>query len=323
MAAYGVALAAERRRSEARTRATVAFARRLDRPAELRPLVAAQRMDQARLTMRLHAGGDDTAALARDSLVAAQPARAGGDARRARPARRLERRRRRPARTRRRLERAVRVADRRRAHVADVDRRGLRARRLRRRRSTPSASGTRRRALFRAVPYGRNLFCSGHVQLPDGRTLLVGGHINAYRGARRHDALQRADEHVLPRRRTWPSRAGTRPRRSCRTAACSSSPATGSSRTGPAQPPPFSDASVNSLPELYNPTTNTWTSLTSGQLTTPLYPQLFVLSDGRIVDVGPDTTTRVLTPGIVDVVDRRRRARSTGTAPSCTGRTRS
>ncbi len=31
----------------------------------------------------------------------------------------------------------------------------------------------------------------------------------------------------------------------------------------PGQPPPFSDASVNSLPELYNPTTNTWTSLTS------------------------------------------------------------
>ena len=66
--------------------------------------------------------------------------------------------------------------------------------------------------LFRAVPYGRNLFCSGHVQLPDGRTLLVGGHINAYRGARRHDALQRADELVLPRARTWPSRAGIRPR---------------------------------------------------------------------------------------------------------------
>ena len=35
---------------------------------------------------------------------------------------------------------------------------------------------------FRAVPYGRNLFCSGHIQLADGRTLIVGGHINAYEG---------------------------------------------------------------------------------------------------------------------------------------------
>ena len=35
---------------------------------------------------------------------------------------------------------------------------------------------------FRPVPYGRNLFCSGHIQLADGRTLIVGGHITAYEG---------------------------------------------------------------------------------------------------------------------------------------------
>ena len=54
---------------------------------------------------------------------------------------------------------------------------------------------------------------------------------------------------------------------------------------------------MNSLPEVYNPGTNAWTSLPSGQLTSPLYPYLFVLSDGRILNVGPDLTTRVLTPG--------------------------
>ncbi len=32
------------------------------------------------------------------------------------------------------------------------------------------------------VPYGRNLFCAGHIQLADGRTLIVGGHINANEG---------------------------------------------------------------------------------------------------------------------------------------------
>ena len=29
------------------------------------------------------------------------------------------------------------------------------------------------------MPYGRNLFCSGHIQLADGRTLIIGGHITA------------------------------------------------------------------------------------------------------------------------------------------------
>ena len=83
----------------------------------------------------------------------------------------------------------------------------------------------------------------------------------------------------------------------------------------PGQLPPFSDASVNSLPELYDPRTNTWTSLPSGQLTSPLYPYLFVLSDGRVLNVGPDLTTRALTPGPWTWSTRRRRARSTGTAP--------
>ena len=117
------------------------------------------------------------------------------------------------------------------------------------------------------------------------------------RGARGHDALQRADEHLLPRRRTWPRRAGTRPRRSCLTAACSSSPATGSSRTGPGR---CRRSPTHPSTRCRRSTTRPRTrgrACTSAQLTTPLYPQLFVLSDGRILDVGPDTTTRVLTPG--------------------------
>jgi len=37
---------------------------------------------------------------------------------------------------------------------------------------------------------------------------------------------------------------------------------------------------VNSLPSIFNPKTNTWTDLTSATLTSPLYPYMFVLSDG-------------------------------------------
>ena len=64
----------------------------------------------------------------------------------------------------------------------------------------------------------------------------------------------------------------------------------------PGATPPFSDASVNSLPEVFNPTTGTYTDLTGSKLTSPLYPFMFVLSDGRVLDAGPDTTTRILDP---------------------------
>ena len=64
----------------------------------------------------------------------------------------------------------------------------------------------------------------------------------------------------------------------------------------PSQPHPFEDASVNSLPEIYNPKTNSWTDLTSATLTAPLYPFMFVLSNGKVFDAGPDTVTRTLDP---------------------------
>ena len=35
---------------------------------------------------------------------------------------------------------------------------------------------------FLPVPYGRNLFCAGHIQLADGRTLIVGGNVSADSG---------------------------------------------------------------------------------------------------------------------------------------------
>ena len=112
------------------------------------------------------------------------------------------------------------------------------------------------------VPYGRNLFCAGHVQLADGRTLIVGGNISA------DDGLADTTIFDPPTNRTSAgptcrSGAGIRRRRSSRTDACSRSPATTSSQDSPGQPPPFSDASVDSLPSIYNPTTNTWTDLTA------------------------------------------------------------
>ena len=73
---------------------------------------------------------------------------------------------------------------------------------------------------FSRCPSGANLFCAGHMTLPDGRLFVAGGHELAYDGLEEHDALQPADEHLVRRARTWPWAAGTRRPRRCRTAAC-------------------------------------------------------------------------------------------------------
>ena len=157
---------------------------------------------------------------------------------------------------------------------------------------------------FETVPYGRNLFCSGHIQLADGRTLLVGGHINANEGL--------ADTTIFnPVTKTYFRGPDMSVGRWYPTA---TQLADGRVFTiagdnivqdRPGVDPPFSDASVNSLPSVYNPRTNTWTDLPGARLTSPLYPYLFVLSDGRIINVGPDKITRVIDPATWTLVDRR------------------
>jgi hypothetical protein len=40
---------------------------------------------------------------------------------------------------------------------------------------------------------------------------------------------------------------------------------------------------IGDIPELYNPTNNTWTQLGGAQLNMPLYPHMYVLPDGRVL----------------------------------------
>ena len=149
---------------------------------------------------------------------------------------------------------------------------------------------------FVPVPYGRNLFCAGHVGLGDGRTLILGGHINANDGLADTTIFDsttnswfRGPDMTVGR---WYPTATLLPDGRSFVIAGDNIV-----QDRPGATPPFSDASVNSLPEVYDPKTNSWTDLPGARLTTPLYPFMFVLSDGRLLDAGPDTTTRVLTPG--------------------------
>ncbi|MGH3126858.1 MAG: galactose oxidase-like domain-containing protein, partial [Gaiellaceae bacterium] len=149
---------------------------------------------------------------------------------------------------------------------------------------------------FLPVPYGRNLFCSGANQLADGRTLILGGHVNANFGlfdttifdSGTNTYFRGQDMSV---RRWYPTNTLLPDGRTLVFAGDNID------ENRPGAPPAFSDASVDSLPEIYNPTTNSWAALTSARLTTPLYPYMFVLSDGRVLDAGPDTVTRALNVG--------------------------
>jgi fibronectin type 3 domain-containing protein len=148
---------------------------------------------------------------------------------------------------------------------------------------------------FIGVPYGRNLFCAGNTQLPDGRTLIAGGHISSDLGS--------ADTTIFdPISKTYfrgpDMTVGRWYPTVTQLADGRSLVFSGDNivQDRPSQPHPFEDASVNSLPEIYNYKTNTWTDLTSATLTSPLYPFMFLLSNGKVFDAGPDTVTRTLDP---------------------------
>jgi hypothetical protein len=129
---------------------------------------------------------------------------------------------------------------------------------------------------------GYDLFCAGHGFLPDGRVLLAGGHFADFVGLAKASVYD-------PRTNSW-----------------TPAPDMNAGRWYPTVTTlPNGDAlvvsgsmdtsmSMNTLPQVYQAATNTWRNLTSAQLSQPMYPMMFVVPDGRVVDVGPDTTTRLL-----------------------------
>ena len=148
---------------------------------------------------------------------------------------------------------------------------------------------------FIGVPYTRNLFCAGQTQLADGRTLIAGGHIAADLGTADTTLF---DSHTQAYTRGPDMSVGRWYPTVTQLADGRALVFSGDSiaQDRPGQPHPFEDASINSLPEIYNPKTNSWTDLTSSTLTSPLYPFMFLLSNGKVFDAGPDTVTRILDP---------------------------
>ncbi|KQT13671.1 hypothetical protein ASG30_19865 [Ramlibacter sp. Leaf400] len=129
---------------------------------------------------------------------------------------------------------------------------------------------------------GYDLFCAGHGYLPDGRVLLAGGHIADFVGLAKASVYD-------PRTNTWTPAPDMNAGRWYPTVTTlpngDSLVVSGSMDTS---------QSTNTLPQVYQPATNSWRNLTSAQLSQPMYPMMFVAPNGRVVDVGPSTTTRSL-----------------------------
>jgi hypothetical protein len=151
---------------------------------------------------------------------------------------------------------------------------------------TPPRIGQTGAGSFVSVPnLSSNMFCGGHSFLADGRLLMVGGHRDFFVGipdANLFDATAPA----------WSMAADMAFERWYPTA---TTLANGRVLVlSGAIDGPESNATT---PEIYNPATNTWTSLDQADMRLPLYPFAFVLPDGRVLQAGSDeaiTPTRVL-----------------------------
>ena len=112
---------------------------------------------------------------------------------------------------------------------------------------------------FLSIATGRNLFCAGHINLQDGRLLVVGGHIEAYEGTKDTNLFnpsgstwQRGQDMSVAR---WYPTATALP--DGRVLVVSGDNVT---LKEPNQPVPLTDAS-NTLPSIYDPATDTWTDM--------------------------------------------------------------
>ncbi len=148
---------------------------------------------------------------------------------------------------------------------------------------------------FDAIPTGRNLFCAGHITLTDGRLLVAGGHIQAYEGTKdtnlfdpKAETWARGQDMAVAR---WYPTATGLP--DGRVFVVSGDNVTLGPNPDPTTPVPLINSS-QTLPEIYNPATDTWTALPAASRRMPLYPYMFVLPNGKLFDAGPDRMTRTL-----------------------------
>jgi hypothetical protein len=131
-----------------------------------------------------------------------------------------------------------------------------------------------------AAPY--ELFCAGHTSLPDGRVFISGGHIADYTGFA-HALIYNGSQNTftaLPdmnEGRWYPNN----------TVLANGDVLVVSGDVN-------SNTNVNPLPQVYQMATNSWRSLTSAQLSLPLYPSMLLAPNGKVFMAGPAALTRYI-----------------------------
>jgi hypothetical protein len=139
---------------------------------------------------------------------------------------------------------------------------------------------------FTAVPNNRtNMFCNAAVALSDGRILAFGGHADWGIGVANADIFD-------PVTKLWTPAGSMQYPRWYPTATVLPDgrvlSVSGSNQC---------ETCIASIPEIYNPTTNTWTAIPTANWAVNLYPHMFVLPDGRVLEAGVSrqvTQTQVL-----------------------------
>jgi hypothetical protein len=128
--------------------------------------------------------------------------------------------------------------------------------------------------IFSAVPVNDNIFCSGAAALPDGRILVAGGHSLVHVGLKAANLFNPfsqtwSDAPNMSFGRWYPTVTTLPDGRALVTVGETSC-----------------DHCQAAIPEIYNPSTNSWTSLNGASLAIPYYPYMFVLPDGRVLNAG-------------------------------------
>ena len=141
-----------------------------------------------------------------------------------------------------------------------------------------------------------NMFCNAAVVLADGRVLAIGGHADWGVGLRNTDIFD-------PITKLWSFMAPMHYGRWYPTATVLPD-----GRVLAISGGDTCETCIASIPEIYNPTTNTWTALTTAPFSVALYPLMFVLPDGRVLEAGAtraavDTRVLDLTTNTWTVID--------------------
>ena len=133
-----------------------------------------------------------------------------------------------------------------------------------------------------------NIFCSSHAWLPDGRLMVVGGHIA-------NNVGEAAANIYDPFTDSWAGNVAAMNAGRWYPSATTLGNGNILAMSGDIS----TGGNTNNLPQVYDVETNTWRNLTTAQKTLPLFPRTFLAPDGSVVSLSGngDETERLDTSG--------------------------